>query len=105
MMAAGWVVMAAVLAGARRPVGGAWVTGWTETPGHDPILLGRGVRLQAENWSAPPPDREPQHGIEERRPERRRCDRLVHHGLEGGSIKIIEHEAVTVMIDKRSKIG
>ena len=35
----------------------------------------------------------------------RRGGRLVHHGLEGGSIKIMEHEAVTVMIDKRSKIS
>ena len=43
--------------------------------------------------------------VEEGRGQRRRGGRLVHHGLEGRSVKIFEHEAVAVMIDKQSKIG
>ena len=41
MMAAGWVVMAAVLAGACRPVSDAWMTGWTEAQANDRIMLVR----------------------------------------------------------------
>lgn len=41
MMAAGWAVMAAVLAGACRPVSDAWMTGWTEAQANDRIMLVR----------------------------------------------------------------
>jgi hypothetical protein len=63
------------------------------------------VRLQAENWSTPPPDRKAKHGVEEGRSQWRYRGRLVQQGLKGGSIKIVEDDTVTVMIDERSKIN
>jgi hypothetical protein len=58
------------------------------------------VRLQAKDGSTPPPDRQPEAGVEKCRPQRGHGGRFVEQGLERGAIKIIEHKAMTVMIDE-----
>ena len=39
-----------------------------------------------------------------RRPQRRLASCFVHQALEGPSIKIIEYQTVTVMIDQRPRV-
>jgi hypothetical protein len=63
------------------------------------------VRIQAKDGGTPSPDRQPEAGVEECRPQRRHGGRFVEQGLERGAIKIIKHEAMTVMIDEWSKIN
>ena len=69
------------------------------------IVLGRRVRLQAKNRSAPPANRQAKHRIKEGRPQPGRAGRLVHQGLEGQAVKIIEQQPVTVVINQRPEIN
>jgi len=68
-------------------------------------MLSRRMRLKTERGCAPPSDREPEHRVKEGGSQWRWRGRLVDQGLEGNSIKVIEQQAVTVVIDKRSKIS
>ena len=68
------------------------------------VLLGRRQRLQVEQRRAVPPDRQPQHRVEERRAERRRPCRLVHQRLEAGAVEVLDDQAVAVVVDQRAKV-
>src|SRR5215218_1842039 len=61
------------------------------------------MRSQVEYWCTPSQDCQPKHRVKEGGTQRRGSGRLVHQGLKGASIKIIEYQAVTVMINKWSE--
>jgi hypothetical protein len=63
----------------------------TESPTTCQVVLGRCVRLQAEDWRTPSPDRKSEHRIKEARPKLRRAGSLVHKALKGRSVKIIKY--------------